>query len=58
MREIVFALDADATGQKAWRELAWEATLRGLKVSFLPPECYGGEGDPNEAWVAGRLRLD
>jgi len=54
---LVFALDADATGQEAWRALARQARLRGKRVAFLPPEAYGGAKDVNDAWVAGVLRV-
>jgi hypothetical protein len=42
VRELVFALDADAAGQQQWRALAREAALRGKRVAVLPPEAYGG----------------
>jgi len=54
---LVFAMDADPTGQKEWRELARQARLRGKVVAFLPPEAYGGRKDVNEAWMAGVLNL-
>jgi hypothetical protein len=55
---VVFALDADPTGQRQWRELAREAVLRGKIVGFLPPEAFGGHQDVNEAWTAGALNLN
>ncbi len=55
VKEIVFALDADAAGQAAWHALARAARLRGKRVGFLPSEAYGGCKDVNEAWVTGRL---
>jgi len=55
VRELVFALDADAAGQQQWRALAREAALRGKRVAVLPPEAYGGYKDVNEAWAAGVL---
>jgi hypothetical protein len=55
---LVFALDNDETGQRAWRELAREARLKGKKVGFLPIEAYGGCKDVNEAWEAGKLSLE
>jgi DNA primase len=55
---LVFALDADQTGQNSWRTLAREACLRGKKVGFFPPEAYGGHKDINEAWLAGVLQLE
>ena len=54
---LIFALDADSTGQAGWRELARQARLRGKMVAFLPPEAYGGHKDANEAWVAGALNI-
>jgi hypothetical protein len=57
VRELVFALDADAAGQQQWRQLAREAALRGKRVAVLPPAAYGGHKDVNEAWAAGVLRL-
>jgi Toprim domain len=56
VRELVFALDADAAGQQQWRDLARHAALRGKRVAVLPPETYGGYKDANEAWMAGALR--
>jgi hypothetical protein len=57
VRELVFALDADAAGQQQWRQLARQAALRGKHVAVLPPEAYGGHKDVNEAWVAGTLAV-
>jgi len=36
VRELVFALDADAAGQQQWRALARQAALRGKRVAGLP----------------------
>jgi hypothetical protein len=58
VRELVFALDADAAGQQQWRALARQAVLRGKQVAVLEPAAYGGCKDANDAWVAGVLRLD
>jgi hypothetical protein len=55
VRELVFALDADTTGQQQWRTLARQAALRGKRVAVLPAEAYGGLKDVSEAWVAGTL---
>jgi hypothetical protein len=55
VRELVFALDADAAGQQQWRQLARQAALRGKGVAVLEPAAYGGYKDVNEAWVAGTL---
>ena len=35
VRELVFALDADAAGQQQWRALARQAALRGKRVAVL-----------------------
>ena len=43
VRELVFALDADAAGQQQWRALARQAA------------AYGGYKDVNEAGMAGVL---
>jgi len=53
VRELVFALDADAAGQQQWHQLARQAALRGKQVRVLPVAAYGGHKDVNEAWVAG-----
>jgi DNA primase len=58
VRELVFALDADAAGQQQWRQLARQAALRGKHVAVLPAAAYGGHKDVNEAWVAGTLAVD
>lgn len=57
VRELVFALDADAAGQQQWRALAREAALRGKRVAGLPAAAYGGHKDASEAWVAGMLAV-
>jgi DNA primase len=49
VRELVFALDADAAGQQQWRMLARQAVLRGKHVAVLEPAAYGGRKDVNEA---------
>jgi hypothetical protein len=58
VRELVFALDADAAGQQQWRQLARQAALRGKRVAVLPPAAYGGCKDVSEAWMAGVLAVD
>lgn len=55
--QVVFALDADSTGQHHWRLLARQAALRGKRVIILPPTAYGGEKDINAAWMAGVLQI-
>src|SRR3989441_1808791 len=57
VRELVFALDADAAGQQQWRALAREAALRGKQVAVLEPAAYGGSKDVSEAWAAGVLAV-
>jgi hypothetical protein len=57
VRELVFALDADATGQQQWRALARQAALRGKRVAVLPPGAYGGHKDVSAAWAAGVLAV-
>jgi DNA primase len=41
VRELVFALDADAAGQQQWKALARQAALRGKRVAVLEPSAYG-----------------
>lgn len=53
--ELIFAFDADQAGSR-WRDLAWQAVLRGKKVSTLDPSTFEGCKDINEAWVKGSLR--
>lgn len=57
VRELVFALDADAAGQQQWSALARQAALRGKRVAALPAAAYGGHKDVNEAWMAGALTI-
>jgi hypothetical protein len=57
VRELVFALDADAAGQQQWRQLARQAVLRGKRVAVLPPAAYGGWKDASAAWAAGGLAV-
>src|SRR2546427_3622731 len=56
VRELVFALDADAAGQQ-WRQLARQAALRGKRVAVLPAAAYGGCKDVSEAWATGVLAV-
>ena len=42
VRELVFALDADAAGQQQWRQLARQAALRGKQVAVLPSSSVWG----------------
>jgi len=57
VRELAFALDADAAGQQQWRQLARQAALRGKRVAGLEPEAYGGHKDVSVAWAAGVLTV-
>jgi hypothetical protein len=57
VRELGFALDADAAGQQQWRQLARQAALRGKAVAVLPAAAYSGHKDVNEAWAAGVLAV-
>jgi hypothetical protein len=57
VRELVFALDADAAGQQQWRQLARQGALRGKRVAVLEPVAYGGQKDVSAAWTAGVLRV-
>ena len=56
-RALVFALDADAAGQQAWRTLARQAALRGKRVAALEAAAYGGAKDASVAWGAGVLAV-
>ena len=58
VRELVFALDADAAGQQQWRQLARQAALRGKRVAVLEPVAYGGQKDVSAVWAAGVLRVN
>ena len=57
VRDLVFALDADAAGTQAWRALARQAALRGKRVAGLAAAAYGGAKDASAAWGAGGLTL-
>ena len=57
VRELVFALDADAAGQQQWHQLARQAALRGKRVAVLPAAAYGGCKDVSEAWAMGVLSV-
>jgi DNA primase len=57
VRELAFALDADAAGQQQWRQLARQATLRGKRVAVLPAAAYGGCKDVSDAWTTGVLAV-
>src|SRR5207244_982885 len=53
VRELVFALDADTTGQQQWRQLARQAALRGQQVAVLEPAAYGGCKDASAGATGG-----
>jgi hypothetical protein len=57
VRELVFALDADAAGQQQWRQLARQAALWGKRVAGLEPAAYEGHKDASAAWAAGVLAV-
>ena len=57
VRELVFALDADAAGQQQWHQRARQAALRGKRVAVLPAEAYGGCKDVSAAWATGVLAV-
>ena len=57
VREIVFALDADAAGQQQWRTRARQAALRGKRGAGLPARAYGEHKDASAAWAAGGLAV-
>jgi len=57
VRELVFALDADAAGQQQWRQLARQAALRGKRVAVLPAAAYGGCKDVSDAWATRVLAV-
>jgi DNA primase len=54
---VVFALDSDSIGQSGWQQIARQLRLTGKSVAVLSPVAYGGFKDPNEAWLAGSLKL-
>jgi hypothetical protein len=67
VRELVFALDADATGQQQWRQLARQAALRGKRVAVAAcsrlrraQRCQRGVGrwDPRGRHVVHTSRGD
>lgn len=56
--QIVFCLDQDSTGNRAWQELAQQARLLGKKVYWLDSTAYQGKKDLNETWIAtGRIEI-
>jgi Toprim domain-containing protein len=57
VRDLVFALDADAAGQQQWHQLARQAALRGKRVAVLPAAAYGGCKDVSDAWATGVLAV-
>lgn len=54
---LVFAFDADSSGQNATLEHAKQAKLRGIRVEYLTPDEMGGCKDVAEAWEKGVLNL-
>jgi hypothetical protein len=54
---VVFGFDQDGAGE-GWRDLAYQGTLLGKEVYFLPQETYANQKDLNAAWVAtGKLDI-
>jgi hypothetical protein len=54
---VVFGFDQDGAGE-GWRDLAYQGTLLGKEVYFLPQETYANHNDLNAAWVAtGQLDI-
>ena len=52
-------LDVTGEGQKAARELARQAVLRGLSVHTMDAGAYGGHPEPSAQWEAeGRVTLE
>ncbi len=61
VRELYLCLYLDVTGegQKAARELARQAVLRGLSVHTMDAGAYGGHPEPSAQWEAeGRVTLE
>ena len=59
--ELYLCLDLDVTGEgeKAARNLAREAVLRGIPVHMMEDGAYGGYSEPPDQWEAeGRVTLD
>ncbi len=57
VRSIVFAMDADAAGDDAWRDIAQGARRMGIRVVHLTAAAYGGEKDAAAAYAKGVLDL-
>jgi hypothetical protein len=55
-RVVVFGFDQDEAGD-GWKDLAYQGTLLGMEVYFLPKETYANYKDLSEAWAATE-RLD
>jgi hypothetical protein len=49
--ELVFAFDQDQAGEAHYKKYAFEAVLRGKRISKLSPSIYRGCKDLNEAYV-------
>lgn len=57
-RKIVFALDQDDAGERAFRQVAMEAVIRGKEVFRLRRESYRGEKDLAAAFATfGRIEI-
>ena len=57
VRDLVFAMDADAAGDKGWRSIAQQARRMGVRVTHLTSAAYGGEKDAAAAHAKGVLDL-
>jgi len=57
-RELVLALDADQSANKAVDDFAKQATMTGVRLLRLTAEELGGCKDVNEAHSKGVLRID
>jgi hypothetical protein len=56
-RLVVFGFDQDEAGD-VWRDLAYQGTVLGKDVYFLPKETYANNKDLNAAWAAtGQLDI-
>lgn len=56
-RRVILCFDQDAAGQR-WQALAYEGTVRGKEVYWLPADVYGGHKDLNAVWTAnGSIEL-
>ncbi len=57
VRHLVIAADADGGGDLAREHIGIGSKLRGITVSYLTAESYGGEKDASAAYALGKLKL-